>query len=166
MVWWSTAQWMARLTIRRRPWRSVTSLSLQLESLVFYSSLLASFSSFSTLRKVSIFPPLHLDDGMNLGVVNHFESVKHLNVPTISTTYHSPVLIEEHSKWSDISWRHQPSLSPSSNYPFHPQCRWPSTHMYLMWSDMLKTCMYVYIKNLLSPTINTAYQVLVEQIQT
>ena len=31
-----------------------------------------------------------------------------------------------------------------------------------MWSDMLKT----YIKNLLSPTINTAYQVLVEQIQT
>ena len=42
--------------------------------------------------------PLHLDDVMNLGVVKHIEYVKHLNVPTISTAYHSPALIEEHSK--------------------------------------------------------------------
>ena len=42
--------------------------------------------------------PLHLVDVMNLGVVKHIESVKHLNVPTISTAYHSPALIEEHSK--------------------------------------------------------------------
>ena len=43
--WWMTTPWTARSTRRRRP----GDVSLQLESLVFCSSLLASFSSFSTL---------------------------------------------------------------------------------------------------------------------
>ena len=40
---------------------------------------------------------LHLDDVMNFCVVTHIGTVKHLNVPTISTAYHTPTLIEEHS---------------------------------------------------------------------
>ena len=40
---------------------------------------------------------LALDDVMNLGVITHIEAVKHLNVLTISTAYHIPAFIEEHS---------------------------------------------------------------------
>ena len=49
------------------------------------------------LEKGIHLPPLHLDDVMNLSVVTHIEAVKHLNVPTISTAYHSAALIEGHS---------------------------------------------------------------------
>ena len=42
--------------------------------------------------------PLHLDDVMHLGVVTHIEAVKHLNVTTISTAYHTPADIEDRSK--------------------------------------------------------------------
>ena len=41
---------------------------------------------------------LYLDDVMYLGVVTHIEAVKHLNVTTISTAYHIPAHIEDHSK--------------------------------------------------------------------
>ena len=46
-------------------------------------------------------------------------------------------------KWRDTSWCHHLTWCPPSKCPCHPQCRRPSTHVYLMWSDMLKT----YIKN-------------------
>ena len=42
--------------------------------------------------------PLHLDDVIYLGVVTHIEAVKHLNVTTISTAYHTPADIEDRSK--------------------------------------------------------------------
>ena len=51
---------------------------------------------------------LHLDDVMNLGVVTHIEAVKHLNVPTINTVYHTPVPMKVHPNWIDTSWCHQP----------------------------------------------------------
>ena len=38
---------------------------------------------------------LHLDGVINLCVVTHIETVKHLSVPTINTTYHLPALIEK-----------------------------------------------------------------------
>ena len=40
---------------------------------------------------------LHLHDVMNLGIIKHIEAVKHSNALTISTAYHIPVFIEEHS---------------------------------------------------------------------
>ena len=40
---------------------------------------------------------LHLDDIMNLGVITHIEAVKHFNALTISTPYHIPAFIGEHS---------------------------------------------------------------------
>ena len=41
---------------------------------------------------------LHLDDVMNLGVVINIEAIKHFDVPSITTAYHTLALIEEHSK--------------------------------------------------------------------
>ena len=38
----------------------------------------------------------HLDAVMNLGVVTHIEAVKHSNVLTISTVYHTPTPIKVH----------------------------------------------------------------------
>ena len=99
---------------------------------------------------------LHLDDVMNLGIIKHIEAVKHWNALTISTAYHIPVFIEEHSNWSDTSWCHQPLWSPPSNYPCHPQCRQPSTHMFRL-SHLLK------VKKLMSTTITAAFQIQVEE---
>ena len=69
---------------------------------------------------------LHLDGVINLCVVTHIETVKHLSVPTINTTYHLPALIE---KATGHSTKHQPQQSPPSNCLCHPQCHRPSTHM-------------------------------------
>ena len=40
----------------------------------------------------------YLDDVMNLGVVINIEAIKHFDVPSITTAYHTLALIEEHSK--------------------------------------------------------------------
>ena len=40
----------------------------------------------------------YLDDVMNLGVVTNIEAIKHFDVPSITTAYHTLALIEEHSK--------------------------------------------------------------------
>ena len=52
-----------------------------------------------------------LDDVMNLGVVKHIEAVKHLNVSTTSTAYHTPAHIKVHPNWGDTSCCHQPPYS-------------------------------------------------------
>ena len=85
---------------------------------------------------------LHLHDVMNLDIIKHIEAVKHWNALTISTAYHIPVFIEKHSNWSDTSWCHQPLWSPPSNYPCHPQCRQPSTHVFRLshWLKVKKWC--------------------------
>ena len=93
---------------------------------------------------------------MNLGIIKHIEAVKHWNALTISTAHHIPVFIEEHSNWSDTSWCHQPLWSTPSNYPCHPQCRQPSTHMFRL-SHWLK------VKKLMSTTITAAFQIQVEE---
>ena len=112
--------------MRRRLWiRWHYDVSLKLESLVFYSSLLASFSSFSTLMMSWTCYHIHWNC-WTLKCAQH----KH------SSSY--PALNEERSNWSDTSWCHQPPWSPTCNCPCHPQCRRPSTHMNLMLSDMLK----------------------------
>ena len=43
---------------------------------------------------------LHLDNVISLCVVTHIEAVKHLNLPTISTAYHSPALIKKTTRHS------------------------------------------------------------------
>ena len=100
---------------------------------------------------------LHLYDVMNLGIIKHIEAVKHWNALTISTAYHIPVFIEEHSYWSDTSWCHQPLWSTPSNYPCHPQCRQPSTHMFRLSHYWLK------VRKLMSTTITPAFQIQVEE---
>ena len=57
-----------------------------------WSTLLASFSSFSILTKSWT---------LVLSVVTHIGAVKNLKVPNISTADHIPALIKEHSSWSD-----------------------------------------------------------------
>ena len=106
----------------RRPWiRWHHDVSLKLESLVFFSSLLASFSSFYSFSTWCVMSWTLM--------LSHLESVQHFNVPNISTAH--PALNEEHSNWSDTSWSwcHQPPWSLACNCPCHPQCRRPSTHM-------------------------------------
>ena len=87
------------------------------KSLVYNSSLLASFSSFSTLI---------------LSLVSHC-FVKHLKVSNISTADHIPALIEECSYyWSDTTWCQRPSWTPSPS----SSCR-PQTQMTLILLEML-----------------------------
>ena len=78
---------------------------------------------------------LHLDGVINLCVVTHIENFKHLSVPTINTTYHSPALLE---KATGHSTKHQPQQSPPSNCICHPQCHRPSTHMTWRLSHMFE----------------------------
>ena len=62
------------------------------KSLVYYSSLLAPYSSFSILM---------IPWTLMMSLDTHFCTVKHLKVPNISRADHIPALIEEHSYWSD-----------------------------------------------------------------
>ena len=113
---------MAITTRWRRPWRSVTSWCITSARIIGHQQALAG----------DLLLLLHLHDVMNLGIIKHIEAVKHWNALTISTAYHIPVFIEEHSNWSDTSWCHQPLWSTPSNYPCHPPCRQPSTHMFIV----------------------------------
>ena len=116
---WRHCAWQGQLDGGDHGGRWHHDVSHKLESLVINRPLLATFL-------------LHLYDVMNLGIIKHIEAVKHWNALTISTAHHIPVFIEEHSNWSDTSWCHQPLWSSPSNYPCHPQCRQPSTHMFIV----------------------------------
>ena len=140
---WRHCAWQGQLDGGDHGGRWHHDVSHKLESLVINRPLLATHL-------------LHLYDVMNLGIIKHIEAVKHWNALTISTAYHIPVFIEEHSNWSDTSWCHQPLWSPPSNYPCHPQCRQPSTHMFRL-SHWLK------VKKLMSTTITAAFQIQVEE---
>ena len=98
---------------------------------------------------------LHLDGVINLCVVTHIENFKHLSVPTINTTYHSPALIE---KETGHSTKHQPQHPPPSNCLCHPQCHRPSTHMTWRLSHMFEIQ-----KKVTSTTLTTAYHIQVEE---
>ena len=137
---------MARTIRWRRPRRSVTSWCITSARIIGHQQTFAG----------DLLLLLHLHDVMNLDIIKHIEAVKHWNALTISTAYHIPVFIEEHSNWSDTSWCHQPLWSTPSNYPCHPQCRQPSTHMFRL-SHWLK------VRKLMSTTITAAFQIQVEE---
>ena len=71
----------------RRPWiRWHHDVSLKLESLVFFSSLLASFSSFYSFSTWCVMSWTLM--------LSHLESVQHFNVPNISTAHHTQPLMK------------------------------------------------------------------------
>ena len=102
VVWWSTTGWMARATMRMKTWSSVTSWSLQLESLLFYSSLLASSSSFFNLMMASLW---HLYTTLWCHETWFCQSRSHWRT----------------LKWRDTSWYHHLTWCPPSKCPCHPQ---------------------------------------------
>ena len=97
-----------------------------------------------------------------LHIVRHVESIKNFMSAPITTAY--DILVEEKFNQSDTSCQtcQRPPWSSPPSYPPRPRCRWPPTHMYL-WSLMLS---WKHRKTLMSPSITTAYHVLVEHIQT
>ena len=73
--------------MRRRPWiRWHYDVSLKLESLVFFSSLLASFSSFYSFSTWCVMSWTLM--------LSHLESVQHFNVPNKSTAHHTQPLMK------------------------------------------------------------------------
>ena len=80
-------QRVARKITWKRPWRSVISRCITSARIIGLLQALAG--------DLLLF--LHLDDVMNLGVITHIEAVKHFNALTISTAYHIPAFIGEHS---------------------------------------------------------------------
>ena len=109
----------------RRPWiRWHHYVSLKLESMVFFSSLLASLSSVYSYSNWCVMSWTLM--------LSHLESVQHLNVPNISTAHHTPPLMK--NILTEVIHHDVTNL----HGPCHSQCRRPQTHMNLMLSDMLK----------------------------
>ena len=68
--------------------------------------------------------------------LSHWLKVRKLMSTTITAAFQ--IQVEENSNQSDTSGCQQPPWYSPSNCPCHPWCRWASTLVYLVWSNMLK----------------------------
>ena len=89
---------------------------------------------FSLLTLLTTVPSTANSDILN--VVRYVESIKNFHATTTTTAYQ--ILDEENSNRSDTSLCQWPPWSSPPCCPCRPQCPWPPTLMYLMWSDMIE----------------------------